>query len=63
MAYHPIMGILLFVAAVGLAYVVGRRWVRRPAPEGPPRLRAVAGRKKPSEGDAPAPDAPWVERP
>lgn len=62
MAYHPIMGIALFAAAVALAYVLGRRWARRRAVPAPRAAHLVQAAPEPdsSEGDAPAPDAPWV---
>lgn len=62
MAYHPIMGIALFAATVGLAYVLGRHWASRrasPVPATQPRIRTAAEAES-SEGDAQAPDAPWV---
>ncbi|PPR15050.1 MAG: hypothetical protein CFH33_01666 [Alphaproteobacteria bacterium MarineAlpha9_Bin3] len=59
MSYHPIMGILILILCVFLAYLIGKiitkknilRWRRTETDE-----------KKPLDlGDASSPDAPWMD--
>tara|TARA_B100000579_G_C22553200_1_gene720789 strand:- start:20 stop:208 length:189 start_codon:yes stop_codon:yes gene_type:complete len=59
MSYHPIMGILILVLCVFLAYLIGKiitkknflRWKRTTSDE-----------KQPLDlGDANSPDAPWMD--
>ncbi len=52
MSYHPVMGVLIFVVAVVVAFFLGRLVVKK--------VSAHIEERKPFIGDAGAPDAPWL---
>ena len=63
MYYHPIIGILIFLISVLIAFLIGKRYInykniRNHAPNNHSSKKDIV---LPPKGDITSPDAPWLK--
>ena len=66
MTYHPIIGILIFLIAIIISFLLGKNaFIKYKNKEKKSDLSIIASKNKatyskPPEGDITSPDAPWL---
>ena len=63
MSYHPIIGIIIFLVSVVIAFILGRRFIKRETKVN--NINVISNKKLkktlPPKGDITSPDAPWLK--
>mgnify|MGYP001205453537 CR=1 FL=1 len=63
MSYHPIIGISIFLISIVIAFILGRKFIKRETQTNNIKIISNKKLKKtiPPKGDITSPDAPWLK--
>ena len=66
MAYHPIIGIIIFFIAILASFILGKNYIRKNISQtNKQKLKVVksnGSRIMPPKGEITSPDAPWLKQ-
>ncbi len=62
MSYHPIMGILIFLISIILAFFMGRKIIKKKIfKNSASNTPYIKSKSLPPKGEITSPDAPWLK--
>ena len=61
MQYHPLMGISIFIMAIILSFILGRKYIKK-KPNNNLSKKQNSNKSLLPKGEITAPDAPWLDK-